>query len=216
MFCKQCGKEIPDQAKFCDGCGSQTGAEPPKKKGSRGLLIGLGLLAVAVIAALSVALAMSNRDKPPAGKPNDNTTTGSAATGTTAGAANLNDYEQVIAEYFKAIEQRDADKIFSLLAVSLNDDPEIVERVMALIRKQHEDAPSVQITHEILGAERMTVYEYGASDGDMSIVAAYKIEEIMKVDVGTRYSFEDGKNEYDTGPFILGKVNNRWYLVDFD
>lgn len=26
MFCKKCGKEIPDGAKFCDGCGVQTNA----------------------------------------------------------------------------------------------------------------------------------------------------------------------------------------------
>lgn len=26
MFCKKCGKEIPDGAKFCDGCGAQTNA----------------------------------------------------------------------------------------------------------------------------------------------------------------------------------------------
>ena len=26
MFCTQCGKSIPDNAKFCDGCGAQIGA----------------------------------------------------------------------------------------------------------------------------------------------------------------------------------------------
>lgn len=30
MFCEKCGKELPDNAKFCDGCGAQIGNEEAK------------------------------------------------------------------------------------------------------------------------------------------------------------------------------------------
>lgn len=31
MFCEKCGRELPDNAKFCDGCGAQIGAEATRK-----------------------------------------------------------------------------------------------------------------------------------------------------------------------------------------
>lgn len=53
MFCQKCGKEIPDQAKFCNYCGAQVTiaqtqtapqqpvqqSDPPRKKGSAGRFI---------------------------------------------------------------------------------------------------------------------------------------------------------------------------------
>ena len=33
MFCKHCGKQLPDNAQFCDGCGQSTGAVKPASAG---------------------------------------------------------------------------------------------------------------------------------------------------------------------------------------
>ncbi|MBP3300810.1 MAG: zinc ribbon domain-containing protein [Clostridia bacterium] len=33
MFCKNCGKQLPDDAQFCDGCGQPTGAVKPASAG---------------------------------------------------------------------------------------------------------------------------------------------------------------------------------------
>ncbi|MBK6748995.1 MAG: zinc-ribbon domain-containing protein [Acidobacteria bacterium] len=59
MFCPECGTQNPDTAKFCVSCGLQTplagGARPqpaPVRSGSKGLVIGGGLLALLVIGGL--------------------------------------------------------------------------------------------------------------------------------------------------------------------
>ena len=85
MFCRNCGSQMPDGARFCDRCGAPAGAETtqpsppppsapqpqpgafpppagysygpsgPPKKSRRGLWIGLAAVAVVIIAA-AVAL----------------------------------------------------------------------------------------------------------------------------------------------------------------
>lgn len=62
MFCKNCGKEIADDAKFCDQCGTpvikastQNAEEPPKKESNRGygqfiILLITALIVVGLIA----------------------------------------------------------------------------------------------------------------------------------------------------------------------
>ena len=63
MFCPECGTQNPDTAKFCVSCGYQTplagGTRPqpaaaavPVRSGSKGLVIGGGLLALLVIGGL--------------------------------------------------------------------------------------------------------------------------------------------------------------------
>ena len=60
MFCANCGKNLADDVKFCDGCGAPTGVQsapqvavatqaPAQKKMSKGLLIGLIAGGAAVI-----------------------------------------------------------------------------------------------------------------------------------------------------------------------
>ena len=65
MFCKNCGKELPDSAKFCDGCGAAVDeptqaatpttdqVTPPKKKKKHPVLLGL-VIAFAVLVLLSI------------------------------------------------------------------------------------------------------------------------------------------------------------------
>lgn len=68
MFCTKCGKQIPDHAKFCSGCGAKTTptaasktqrkkAASPKKPGR--VIVWLLILAFIIAAAISVRLNMS-------------------------------------------------------------------------------------------------------------------------------------------------------------
>lgn len=65
MFCKKCGKEIPDNTEFCNFCGAEqnskiqsgTAAFTPKPKKRVGLIIGWIL---AVLGALSVFGSFTN------------------------------------------------------------------------------------------------------------------------------------------------------------
>lgn len=62
MFCKHCGKEIADDAKFCDQCGApvvkaatQDAEEPPKKENNRGYGQFIILLVTAIVIAGIIA-----------------------------------------------------------------------------------------------------------------------------------------------------------------
>jgi len=82
MFCENCGKELPDNSKFCSGCGAKTeepAAQPaePKKRGSRVMLFRIiaAVLIVALGASAGVGYFM-NRD----GASGDNNTIERGAT----------------------------------------------------------------------------------------------------------------------------------------
>lgn len=79
MFCKNCGKEISEDARFCPGCGAEQNSTPaennaplnvqqppvnltqpqPKKKLSTGAIVGI---VVAVIVVVVIAISMGSRD----------------------------------------------------------------------------------------------------------------------------------------------------------
>ena len=78
MFCSNCGKQLPDTVKFCTGCGTPVDAaaaapaapvkkSKPPKKGGKGIvlpiLIGVGVLAVALVLALVLGAFTSNQVK---------------------------------------------------------------------------------------------------------------------------------------------------------
>ena len=65
MFCKHCGKEIPDTNKFCPECGkpvdgnsnntpNQSNEPKPKKKG-KGCLVAIGIVVVLLIIIIAIA-----------------------------------------------------------------------------------------------------------------------------------------------------------------
>ncbi len=65
MFCKKCGKQLPDGARFCSGCGTSLDAapvvepvvaveEPPKKPGNKKLII--AIIALVVLIAVGVGV----------------------------------------------------------------------------------------------------------------------------------------------------------------
>lgn len=63
MFCKNCGKQLVDGAKFCDGCGTQLEAtaaqtapvQKPKSKGKK-----IGGIVMTVLGGLSVLGSFAN------------------------------------------------------------------------------------------------------------------------------------------------------------
>lgn len=63
MFCKNCGKRLADDAKFCDGCGAQLAAtvsqtapiQNPKSKGKK-----IGGIVMVVLGGLSVLGSFAN------------------------------------------------------------------------------------------------------------------------------------------------------------
>ena len=58
MYCQHCGREIPNQSRFCSYCGAaQTGQGTQMKPGnSKALIVGIGVIAVAVVALVIVCL----------------------------------------------------------------------------------------------------------------------------------------------------------------
>ena len=64
MFCPKCGSQVPDGTKFCPKCGSALGGAPAAapagvtaavatpRPTSKGVIIGLAVMAVAIVAAL--------------------------------------------------------------------------------------------------------------------------------------------------------------------
>lgn len=75
MFCQKCGKQIPDTANFCDGCGApvnrgaprpvggqpqtQTPAKQKKKSSALSTLVTIGIVVFLVLAVISTATNMS-------------------------------------------------------------------------------------------------------------------------------------------------------------
>lgn len=63
MFCKNCGKQLVDSAKFCDGCGAQlevtvtqtVAVQKPKKNGKK-----IGGIVMVVLGGLSILGSFSN------------------------------------------------------------------------------------------------------------------------------------------------------------
>lgn len=110
MFCKNCGKSIPDDAVLCPYCGTSLVANPPpqsnvsqdrKKKKKTGCLISI----VSVIALITIILVIAI-----SGSDDGTTTTGDDGTGTTASSGKIettqskNDTAELIFEddYIKA------------------------------------------------------------------------------------------------------------------
>jgi len=73
MFCAQCGKQLPDGAKFCPVCGTnlQGGATPAEKPKRGGGLkfVAAGLVVVAVAAGSYAMLVPAPAEKPAAAPP---------------------------------------------------------------------------------------------------------------------------------------------------
>ena len=73
MFCAQCGKQVPDGAKFCPGCGANVqgdAAAAEKPKSGAGLKLAVaGLIVVAGAAGGYVMLAPAPVEKAPAISP---------------------------------------------------------------------------------------------------------------------------------------------------
>ena len=70
MYCQHCGREIPNQSRFCSYCGAaQTGQGTQMKPGnSKTLIVGISVIAVAVVALVIVCLFLKdtpNRDALP-------------------------------------------------------------------------------------------------------------------------------------------------------
>ena len=66
MFCKSCGTQLPDGARFCGRCGSPLYQPPqgvPPKKNRQGLWIGVAVAAVIVIAAAVTMTLLLLRDR---------------------------------------------------------------------------------------------------------------------------------------------------------
>lgn len=110
MFCKNCGKSIPDDAVLCPYCGTSLVANPPpqsnvpqdrKKKKKTGCLISI----ISVIALITIILVIAI-----SGSDDGTTTTGDGGTGTTASSGKIettqskNDTAKLIFEddYIKA------------------------------------------------------------------------------------------------------------------
>lgn len=60
MYCQHCGSAIPDQARFCPNCGAaQSGQSTQMKPGnSKGLIVGLVVMALAVVILVVVCLTL--------------------------------------------------------------------------------------------------------------------------------------------------------------
>lgn len=74
MFCKYCGKEIPDTAKYCDGCGCPTEDKPrtsrvseskkaPKKKKKRHPILGTIILIFGIFIFIGALVGESDEPK---------------------------------------------------------------------------------------------------------------------------------------------------------
>lgn len=72
MFCTQCGKQVPDGAKFCPACGTNLqGGASAAEKPKRGMLkfVAAGLVVVAAVAGSYAMLAPAPVEKPAAAPP---------------------------------------------------------------------------------------------------------------------------------------------------
>ncbi|MBQ5995433.1 MAG: SH3 domain-containing protein [Clostridia bacterium] len=84
MFCKNCGKEVPEGSSFCPECGANcvqnANSAPAAEKKSKGLVIALVLISVLLIAAVAVLVLVIHRGNTPAASPAQTTEKATEAT----------------------------------------------------------------------------------------------------------------------------------------
>lgn len=108
IYCNKCGKECLDTAKFCPRCGEKIedvspNIEPninvnnraePGKKSKKKLIIGIGIVSIVIIAVVVTILLLCTGKK----------------------TSDKNSIKQLLAEYEKAVNEKDYDKILELYA----------------------------------------------------------------------------------------------------
>lgn len=82
MYCHHCGKELPDQVRFCPNCGApQSGQTAQMKPGnSKGLILGVGFMILALIVLAIVCLALLIGRNTPANRMPEEAAIAAAAT----------------------------------------------------------------------------------------------------------------------------------------
>jgi len=206
MFCLKCGKELPDGAGFCSGCGEAAAAQ--KKGRNRAFLIGAAALAVAVLA---VVLAVVNR-----GNQTPAPDTGGSDEISSSAPVGSGGYEEVLEEYFQAIKQRDAEKYLSFMildfpgmpAISPHDRLDILEQLKANFR----ELDILEVGYSVRSAAPGSLSDFFHEE--VSAWLAPQVEEVVRAEIDVRIRCTK-ESLSDVFVVWLMKTNEgRWYIIE--